>query len=226
MSGTATPDPHRVIAYVDGFNLYYGIRSKGWSRYRWLDVHALVAGFIRPPQELRQVLFFTARSTTPADRYRRHTTYLNALQRGTGVRVMEGTMQSRRRSCPRCGHAWNRNQEKQTDVSMAVAMMTAALDDHADEFFLLSADSDLVPVVRMVQERFGIQVTVLDPPGRHSTELAEAATRRLHIARPKLAQAQLPDPVVYRHRGRGRSIHRPGEWNPRDDQPSTGDIDG
>lgn len=21
---------HRVIAYVDGFNLYYGIMSKGW----------------------------------------------------------------------------------------------------------------------------------------------------------------------------------------------------
>ena len=30
----------RVAVYVDGFNLYYGLRSKGWRRYYWLDLHA------------------------------------------------------------------------------------------------------------------------------------------------------------------------------------------
>ena len=44
-----TPELHlgrglveRVIAYVDGFNLYFGLKSKGWQRYYWLDVPALV----------------------------------------------------------------------------------------------------------------------------------------------------------------------------------------
>lgn len=27
----------RVIAYVDGYNLYYGLRAKGWKRYYWLN---------------------------------------------------------------------------------------------------------------------------------------------------------------------------------------------
>ena len=28
----------RVILYVDGFNLYFGLRSKGWRKYYWLDL--------------------------------------------------------------------------------------------------------------------------------------------------------------------------------------------
>ena len=28
----------RVAVYIDGFNLYYGLKSKGWSRYYWLDL--------------------------------------------------------------------------------------------------------------------------------------------------------------------------------------------
>ena len=217
MSDEAEADePRRVIAYVDGFNLYYGIMDKGWGRYRWLDVRALIAAFIRPPQTLVTVHYFTARSTNPPDRYKRHTTYLNALQRSTDIQVTEGTMLSRPRSCPNCGHRWNRNQEKQTDVGIAVAMLMDATESRADEMFLLSADSDLIPVVSLLQGRLGVPVTVLDPPRRHSSELAQTASRRLHIARSKLAQAQLPDPVAYQHRDKDRLIHRPVEWAPDD----------
>lgn len=186
--------------------------SKGWDRYRWLDVRALVNAFIREPQRLVGVHYFTARSTNPPDRYRRHTTYLNALQRSTDLVVTEGRIHARSRRCPHCDGRWNHNQEKQTDVSMAVAMVMDAMDGVADEMFLLSADSDLVPVVDLLQGRLGVPVTVLDPPGRHSIELADAASRRLHVARHRLAQAQLPDPVTYRHRGRERAIHCPAEW--------------
>ena len=37
MSG---PDsaPRRLIAYIDGFNLYFGLKEKGWKRYYWLDM--------------------------------------------------------------------------------------------------------------------------------------------------------------------------------------------
>ena len=33
----------RVMVYVDGLNLYYGLRSKGWRRFYWLDMQALSA---------------------------------------------------------------------------------------------------------------------------------------------------------------------------------------
>ena len=29
-----------VICDIDGFNLYHGLRSKGWKKYYWLDLWA------------------------------------------------------------------------------------------------------------------------------------------------------------------------------------------
>lgn len=31
----------RVITYIDGFNLYFGLKQAGLKRYYWLDVAAL-----------------------------------------------------------------------------------------------------------------------------------------------------------------------------------------
>ena len=32
-------EKQRVIAYIDGFNFYFGLRSEPrWKRYYWLDV--------------------------------------------------------------------------------------------------------------------------------------------------------------------------------------------
>ena len=42
----------RVIAYVDGFNLYFGLREKGWQRYYWLDIQAMVGRLLKPTQQL------------------------------------------------------------------------------------------------------------------------------------------------------------------------------
>ncbi|MBP7766428.1 MAG: hypothetical protein KA113_14680, partial [Syntrophaceae bacterium] len=40
----------RVIAYIDGFNLYFGLKSKGWRRYYWLNLQALMRNLIKPYQ--------------------------------------------------------------------------------------------------------------------------------------------------------------------------------
>jgi hypothetical protein len=33
---------HPVIAYIDGFNLYHGLREKGWKWAYWLNLQALM----------------------------------------------------------------------------------------------------------------------------------------------------------------------------------------
>jgi hypothetical protein len=55
----------RVIAYIDGFNLYFGLKSKGWRRYYWLDPRALVLNLLKPTQQLVFTKYFTARITSP-----------------------------------------------------------------------------------------------------------------------------------------------------------------
>ena len=54
----------RVIAYIDGFNLYFGLKDKGWQRYYWLDVTRLAENILEPNSVLMGVKYFTARVTS------------------------------------------------------------------------------------------------------------------------------------------------------------------
>ena len=51
---------HQVAVYIDGFNLFYGMRSKGWKRFYWLDVYQLAENLLLSSQQLSIVRYFTA----------------------------------------------------------------------------------------------------------------------------------------------------------------------
>ncbi|MDQ3508032.1 MAG: NYN domain-containing protein [Actinomycetota bacterium] len=61
----------RVAAYIDGFNLYFGLKDRGWKRFYWLDVALLVENLLKPGQELAGVKYFTARISDPPDKQSR-----------------------------------------------------------------------------------------------------------------------------------------------------------
>jgi hypothetical protein len=61
----SNPQARRVIAYVDGFNLYFGLRSRGWRRYYWLNLQEMVHRLLLPAQDLVLVRYFTARIRGP-----------------------------------------------------------------------------------------------------------------------------------------------------------------
>jgi len=69
----------RVIVLVDGFNTYYGLRSRFGRRYLWLDLQALSASLLKDGQELRQVVYFTARVRNSVESVERLSVYLDAL---------------------------------------------------------------------------------------------------------------------------------------------------
>jgi hypothetical protein len=48
-----------VAAYVDGFNLYYGIKNRYGRRHLWLDVVELVSQ-LRADDQIVLVRYFTA----------------------------------------------------------------------------------------------------------------------------------------------------------------------
>jgi hypothetical protein len=55
----------KVSVYIDGFNFYYGLKSKYRRKYYWLDIVKFFESFIRPYQELVEVTYFSA---TPHDK--------------------------------------------------------------------------------------------------------------------------------------------------------------
>ncbi len=43
-----TAPKERVAIYIDGFNLFYGMRAKGWRRYYWLDLRNFADNLLKP----------------------------------------------------------------------------------------------------------------------------------------------------------------------------------
>jgi hypothetical protein len=63
----------KVIAYIDGFNFYYGLRQYPWKKYYWLDIVKLIESFLHSNQELIAVKYFSARPTDVDKRKREAT---------------------------------------------------------------------------------------------------------------------------------------------------------
>ncbi len=51
----------RVVVYIDGFNLYFGIREAGFDKCRWLNLKTLVENLLQPHQKLIHIKYFTSR---------------------------------------------------------------------------------------------------------------------------------------------------------------------
>lgn len=203
----------RVVAYVDGFNLYFGLRSKGWRRYYWLDLVALARSLLKPDQTLESVHYFTSRiraNGRNVEDMRRQNVYIEALLSRPGLDLHLGHFLEKPATCFQCGARWVAYEEKMTDVNIAVQMLTDAHADRFDLALLLSADSDLTTPVRTLRATFpDKRLIAVFPPGRHSVDLGKAADASFTVGEAKLRQAQLP-PVV--ERADGYPLARPAHW--------------
>jgi hypothetical protein len=109
----------RVDAYVDGFNLYFGLKADRGRKYLWLDLQSLVERLLLADQELREVWYFTARVRDNPAAEQRQAVCLDALASYCPkVRRVEGRFQERTRSCRECGARWIGYEEKETDVKL------------------------------------------------------------------------------------------------------------
>lgn len=200
----------RVIAYVDGFNLYFGLRSKGWKRYYWLNIQALAKNLLKPGQALVSTKYFTARIAWPPDKEERQSTYIEALKTLSEFEIFYGKYQLNPRQCSQCGFEDEVPNEKMTDVNIAVEILKDAYQNKFDVALLISADSDLVPPVKAVGELFPAKrVVVASPPGRYSVSLANSAGSSLVIGRGKIAKSVFPEEVK---KPDGYILRRPALW--------------
>ncbi len=212
----------RVIAYIDGFNLYFGLREAGLKRCYWVDLCTLARCLLRPNQQLVATKYFTARiagarPSDPPERAReldetrrRQAVFLEALQTLPALEIFEGHYLGKDVRCRNCGAAWRTHEEKMTDVQIATQMLADAFADRLDVALLLSADSDLVPPTRMIRRLFPRKrIVVCFPPERRSVALLQAANAELTMPIVALERSQLPDTVA---KPDGHVLHRPSTW--------------
>jgi len=200
----------RVIAYVDGYNLYFGLREKRWKQFYWLNIQAMVAHLLKPNQMLVATHYFTTVVQRPEAKRLRQAAYLEALQTLTDFDIQYGQFLAETVVCRTCGASYETYHEKMTDVNIAVALMSDVYQDRFDTAILVSADSDLVGPVRAVGSLFpSKRVVVAFPPLRSSKALMKVASAYIYIGRDTLARSVFPDALT---KPDGYVLRRPAEW--------------
>ena len=197
----------RYCFYVDGFNVYYALQN-GYQRYKWINYKKLAESVTGPKDTISNVYYFSSHVTWKPDSVKRHMNYIKAL-RSVGVEFVKGRFKDKTLKCHHCLKYYNTHEEKQTDVNIAVQIVADAAIDKFDKAVIISADSDLIPIIKTVHalcpEK---EVGVMFPIGRNSFELRQEAdfTRKMKCDR--LISCQFPETIKI-----GKEIiERPASW--------------
>jgi uncharacterized LabA/DUF88 family protein len=209
-SATAT----RLAVLIDGFNLYHAIDELGRPELKWLDLRALAESFSSVGSVVA-IYYFSAYATWRPNAYRKHRTYVAALET-VGVQPVLGRFKEKDRTCRACRSSWKAHEEKETDVNLALYLLNEAHRDTFDAALLVSNDSDLVPAVRMTLAAHPRKrVLIATPPRkRTSKDLVTAAGGFSNVReiKPSRIERCLFPATVYD--SNGAALVRPPDWDP------------
>lgn len=206
----------RVIFFIDGFNLYHAVKSLQANHLKWLDLKTLCKNFAPSPQfTIENIYYFSANATWLPDAFRRHKVYLQALK-STGVIPVLENFKEKDRDCKQCGSLWKAHEEKETDVNIALHILDQAYQNKFDRAVIISADSDLLPAIKLAKERFPEkQFRILTPVNRkHSWDLVNAVGGKKnanHVKRIHIERSLFPEKIILPS---GKEIIRPKEYYP------------
>ena len=139
----------RLIVYIDGYNWYHAI-CKSHPEWKWLNISAFFRA-LRPHEEIVAVKMFsalvvpTAEDPTARERQER---YFKALRTLPGVEIILGAFQPREVQCrATCLQRYTFQEEKKTDVNIAVELLSNAFNNRSDAICVVSGDSDVQPAI-------------------------------------------------------------------------------
>ena len=194
----------KVTVYIDGFNFYYGLRTKrkveaAWAKAYWVDLVKFFEMFLGENQELAKVVYFTA-SPLNKEKSSRQSSFLNANK------------------LPNCKYTIIRPEEKKTDVNISIRMITDCFQEKTDSLILVSGDSDLLPPIEFIQKNYpSKKIKVHFPPTIYSHNIDnnmkchKSKVVLLEKSLNKFANCQMPDSVS----ANGKTYTIPEKWKSR-----------
>ncbi len=201
----------RVIFYIDGFNFYYGLKTKGWRKYYWLDCVSFFEKFLRPYQKLIELNYFSAKPKG-FDKSHRQEIFFSCNKVNSKFQLHLGKFLKKRVTCNSCGNVHYTFEEKETDVNIAIKMIGDVVFDKCDITILVSADSDLIPPINFIKEFNPLhKIFVYFPPNRFSFDLTNKAfgTVKLENHENKFRSSLLPETVTLLN---GVVLTKPSNW--------------
>ena len=112
-------DKKKVIVYVDGFNFYYGLKSKKWKMCYWLDLVSFFNSFLKPYQELVEVNYFSARPTD-AGKHDRQDKLFQANKCNPKFNLILGKYLKKEIKCRYCGGIIHSFEEKEKLIGYVI----------------------------------------------------------------------------------------------------------
>ena len=215
----------RYSFYIDGFNVYHALndpweypgkqpktrenRRYIYRKYKWINYRKLAESCIRHKDSLEGIFYFSTFVTWKPDSVFRHKVYIKAL-RSAKVEFIEGRFMNKVRTCPLCREKYKAHEEKQTDVNIAVKLLQDAVEDKFDKAVIVSADSDLLPVIKTVHKIApDKEIGIMFPIKRNSFELRKACDFRFKMGEKLLKKCQFPDELKVG----STIIKRPDSWH-------------
>jgi uncharacterized LabA/DUF88 family protein len=207
--------------YVDGFNLYWALRK---TPNKWLDLGTLFA-LLLPHYDVTKIHYCTARIKArldDPDGPDRQDAYLRALATVPGLEIHYGKFQASKVYMrlvdppplpERPTVLVHKMEEKGSDVNVGTLMLVDAYENTCDVAVLVSNDSDLAMPLKVVVERLGRPVTLVNPYDANPSnvlrkQLGDSPSIR-RLRQSVLAASQFPNPVVGQS---GNLIHKPSTW--------------
>ena len=147
----------------------------------------------------------------------RHRAYVAALE-ATGVECVLGRFKYSDVRCRNCGSQWRSYEEKETDLNIGIRIVRDAFHDVFDVYYLVSADTDLAPAIRMLKTEFPGRefVSVATPRRPHSSEFLRLADRTFKITNNALSKCLLPAELAGKD---GKMIVRPAQYDSPKSKP-------
>ena len=203
----------RVSVYIDGFNLYHAIEKIRKNHLKWLNIYAFATSFLRQGEALAGVHFFTALTYGDADKQARHIALMEALQ-ATGVKVNRSDFKKAKKYCRTQDRYCKFWEEKQSDVAIAISMISDAMSGATDRIVLVTADTDQIPAVQFIKNNYPhVELSLAIPPGRkdEARDLGKCFVDPREIEEPRIAANLFGASIMGPE---GRPIKRPAPYDP------------
>lgn len=217
----------RINVYIDGFNLYHGICDTKHKELLWINLVKLIKMIKEENEIINQIKYFTTvpeksivdigtahrfseEDNHEIDKIERHKLWLKLLKNlDHRIKIITGKFQYKNNTCKKCGANYTQRTEKRTDVNITVEALIDAFNNDFDNAYIISADSDLVSVIKAIKRKFVKRVIVVFPPKRYSKVLVNTADKKIQINIPNLKKCKLPDEFQLRS---GKYIKKPSNW--------------
>ncbi len=145
------------------------------NTHKSIDFRKLLKHFLVKGESLQNVYYFSAPPNhLDINKQEKHSNYTSDLKEYCNIKVVEGRFSKKDRviKCSNCNfkNEFITYEEKKTDVSLAINIISDILSEDLDKVIIVSADTDFFPVVDYILNNTNKEIFVLLPPCSSSSK--------------------------------------------------------